>query len=128
MDGEKNCSKPSTRIGRKAWKQAGQKRKKAPEEPPTGENGKKGKERTEGQVVRTGTEWTKESEGKGKARKRKQKGSTSGTAVGAKLGRMKGNKQKAEYEETKVKHGKLGRTEVEKQGSRKTERQHLKSS
>ena len=30
------------------WKQAGWKRKKAPEEPPTGENGKKGKERAEG--------------------------------------------------------------------------------
>ena len=27
-----------------------------------------------------------------------QKGSTSGTAVGAKLGRTKGNKQEAEYE------------------------------
>ena len=52
--------------------------------------------------------------GKGKARRRKQKGSTSGTAVGAKLGRMKGNKQKAEYEETKGKHGKPGGTEVEK--------------
>ena len=41
----------------------------------------------------------KKAEGKGKARKRKQKGSTGGTAVGAKPGRMKGNKQKAEYEE-----------------------------
>ena len=40
--------KLSTGIGRKACKQAGRKRKKAPEEPPTGENGKKGKERTEG--------------------------------------------------------------------------------
>ena len=48
--------------------------------------------------------------------------------MGAKPGRMKGNEQKAEYKETKGKHGKLGRTEVEKQGSRKTERQHLKSS
>ena len=66
----------------------------------------------------------KKAEGKGKARKRKQKGSTGGTAVGAKPGRMKGNKQKAEYEETKGKHGKPGGTEVEKQGSRKTERQH----
>ena len=40
-----------------------------------------------------------------KARKRsgreeaEKKGSTGGTAVGAKPGRMKGNKQKAEYEE-----------------------------
>ena len=48
MNGEKKCRKLSTGIGRKAWKQAGRKRKEAPEEPPTGENGKKGKERTEG--------------------------------------------------------------------------------
>ena len=40
---------------------------------------------------------------------------------------MKGNKQKAEYLETKGKHGKPGGTEVEEQGSRKAERQHLKS-
>ena len=39
---------------------------------------------------------TKESGNEGKARKREQTGSTGGTAVGAKLGRMKGNKQKAE--------------------------------
>ena len=41
----------------------------------------------------------KKAEGKGKARKRERKGSTGGTAVGAKPGGMKGNKQKAEYEE-----------------------------
>ena len=41
----------------------------------------------------------KKAEGKGKARRRERKGSTSGTAVGAKLGGMKGNKQKAEYKE-----------------------------
>ena len=46
--------------------------------------------------------------------------------MGAKLGRTKGNKQKAEYLKTKVKHGKPGGTEVEEQGSRKTERQHPK--
>ena len=40
-------------------------------------------------------------------RKRK-KGSTSGTAVGAKLERMKGNKQKAEYQKPEKKHGKPG--------------------
>ena len=34
--------------------------------------------------------------------------------MGAKPGRMKGNEQKAEYEETKGKHGKPGGTEVEK--------------
>ena len=33
------------------------------------------------------------------ARKREHKGSTGGTAVGAKPGGTKGNKQKAEYEE-----------------------------
>ena len=36
---------------------------------------------------------------KGKARRREHKGSTGGTAVGAKPGGMKGNKQRAEYEE-----------------------------
>ena len=45
---ERKCRRLSTGIGRKAWKPAGRKRKEAPEEPPTGENGKKGKERTEG--------------------------------------------------------------------------------
>ena len=60
-EGERKCRKPSTRIGRKAWKQARRKRKETPEEPPTGENGKKGKERTEGQVVRTEQKRTKES-------------------------------------------------------------------
>ena len=63
----------------------------------------------------------------GKARKRKHKGSTGVAAVGAKPGRMKGNLQKAEYEETEAKHGKPGGAEVEKQGSRKAERQHRRS-
>ena len=44
-NGEKKNRRLSTGIGRKAWKQAGRKRKAAPEEPPTGETGKKGKER-----------------------------------------------------------------------------------
>ena len=61
MNGEKKCRKLSTGIGREAWKQAERKRKEAPEEPPTGENGKKGKERAEGQVVRTEQKQTKES-------------------------------------------------------------------
>ena len=46
--------------------------------------------------------------------------------MGAKLGRMKGNKQKAEYLKMEEKHGKPGGTEVEKPGSRKAERYHLK--
>ena len=44
-----------------------------------------------------------------------QKGSTCGTAVGAKQGRTKGNKQNAEYLESDGKHGKLGWKEEEKQ-------------
>ena len=46
------------------------------------------------------------------------KGSTCGTAVGAKQGRTKGNKQKAKYSESDGMHGKLGRTE---EGKRKSE-------
>ena len=41
--------------------------------------------------------------------------------MGAKPGKMKGNKQRAEYEEADAKHGKPGGAEVEKQGSRKVE-------
>ena len=37
--------------------------------------------------------------------------------MGAKPGRMKGNEQKAKYEEAEGKHGKPGGAEVEKQGS-----------
>ena len=54
----------------------------------------------------------KNAEEKEKARKREQKGSTGGTAVGAKPGGMKGNEQKAEYEEPgkKAWETRLGRT------------------
>ena len=45
-----------------------------------------------------------------------QKGSTCGTAVGAKQGRTKGNEQKAEYLESDGRHGKPGWREEEKQG------------
>ena len=60
---------------------------------------------------------------KGKARKRRgrkepeKKGSTSGTAVGAKLGRMKGNKQKAEYKNLEGRHERSGRGERGNRGS-----------
>ena len=37
---------------------------------------------------------------------------------------MKGNEQKAKYEEAEGKHGKPGGTEVEEPGSRKVEGQH----
>ena len=46
-----------------------------------------------------------------------QKGSTCGTAVGAKQGRTKGNEQKAKYLEPGRRHGKPGREEGEKRGS-----------
>ena len=46
-----------------------------------------------------------------------QKGSTCGTAVGAKQGRTKGNEQKAEYLESDGRHGKPGWKEEEKQES-----------
>ena len=46
-----------------------------------------------------------------------RKGSTCGTAVGAKQGRTKGNKQKAEYLESDGRHGKPGWKEEEEQGS-----------
>ena len=51
---------------------------------------------------------TKGSGNKGKGRKRKHKASTGGTAVGAKPGRMKGNKQRAEYGIREGMHEKLG--------------------
>ena len=51
-----------------------------------------------------------------------QKGSTSGTAVGAKLGRTKGNKQEAEYTEPEGRHGKPGRGEGERSGKRERNR------
>ena len=47
--------------------------------------------------------------------------------MGVKPGRMKGNEQTAEYLEMEEKHGKPGGAEMEKQRSRKMERQHLKS-
>ena len=46
-----------------------------------------------------------------------QKGITCGTAVGAKLGRMKGNKQEAEYKNLERKHGKPGGGERGNRGS-----------
>ena len=43
--------------------------------------------------------------------------------MGAKQGRTKGNKQKAEYLESDGMHGKLGRKEEEKTGKRKQNRE-----
>ena len=46
--------------------------------------------------------------------------------MGAKPGRMKGNKQKAEYLKMEGKHGKPGRAKAEEPGGRKVKRQHPK--
>ena len=51
-----------------------------------------------------------------------QKGSTCGTAVGAKQGRTKGNIQKAKYTEPERRHGKPGREEGERSGKCKRNR------
>ena len=64
----------------------------------------------------------KKPEGKGKGRRRKRKASTCGTAVGAKQGRTKGNKQEAEYRNRDRMHGKPGRTERGRPKERKRER------
>ena len=59
----------------------------------------------------------REREKPGKEAKAEKKGSTSGTAVGAKLGRMKGNKQKAEYKNLEGRHERSGRGERGNRGS-----------
>ena len=48
-----------------------------------------------------------------------KKGSTGGTAVGAKPGRMKGNEQKAKYRNREGMHERSGRTERGKRKKRK---------
>ena len=57
-------------------------------------------------------------------RKRKQKGSTGGTAVGAKPGRMKGNKQEAEYEEPRERAREIGSEGTGKAKEAKAELAH----
>ena len=47
--------------------------------------------------------------------------------MGAKPGRMKGNKQKAKYQKPEKKHGKPGGREGGKRGSRKEEPKHCGS-
>ena len=59
----------------------------------------------------------KKAEKKGKGRKRKQKASTCGTAVGAKQGRTKGNKQEAKYKNLEGRHERSGQRERGKRGS-----------
>ena len=56
-----------------------------------------------------------------------KKGSTGGTAVGAKPGGMKGNEQKAKYQKPERRHGKPGGREGGKRGSRKEEPKHWRS-
>ena len=62
---------------------------------------------------RVGDERNRKASGKpGREAKAEKKGSTGGTAVGAKPGRMKGNEQEAEYEEPgkRAWETRLGRT------------------
>ena len=72
----------------------------------------------------------KEADRSGKARKRsgreevEKKGSTGGTAVGAKPGRMKGNEQEAEYEEPGEKARETGRRRKGKAKEARAERAH----
>ena len=66
----------------------------------------------------------KKAESEGKARRREQKGSTGGTAVGAKPGGMKRNKQKAEYEEPGRKTRETRSERTEKTQEAKAEREH----
>ena len=90
-------------TSRRSEERVGDERNRAaPREPPSGEIGKMGKGkhgRLSSQNRGSATE--RERKAGGKARKRKRKGSTGGTAVGAKPGRMKGNEQEAEYENRK---------------------------
>ena len=61
-----------------------------------------------------------------KDRKRKHKVSTGGTAVGAKPGRTKGNKQKAEYKEPGKKTRETGFERTGKTHKAKAEGEHRK--
>ena len=83
-----------------------------------GENGKK-EERKKQRLSSKNRKRSgrKEADRKGKARKRKQKGSTGGTAVGAKPGGTKGNEQRAEYRNLEGKHEKSGWRERGDRGS-----------
>ena len=56
-----------------------------------------------------------------------KKGSTCGTAVGAKQGRMKGNKQKAKYQNQEVMNEKSVRKEWGRHGKRKQDMSTEKS-
>ena len=86
--------------------------------PLRGGDRKKGKGRTGGQVAGSGEEADERKRtGSGKDRKRKHKVSTRGTAVGAKRGRVKGNKQEAEYENLEGRHERSGRRERGNRGS-----------
>ena len=131
-EGERKRSKLSTRIGREAWQQAEQKRKS--------EGAARRTDSTEGTADRGRREEGKRKNGRlssqnrakaderkqseGKARKRKQKGSIGGTAVGAKPRGMKGNKQRAEYEEPGEKTRETRSERTGKAKETKVERAH----
>ena len=132
-NGKRNCRKLSTKAGTEAWKQA---EGNADQWKPKGRSST-GKNRCEGKPGRREKKKqrlssqnlngnrTKERGTQGKHLReveRRKKVSTCGTAVGAKQGRAKGNKQKAEYEEPKEMHGKPGKTIGRKPKNRKGKR------
>ena len=113
-EGERKRSKLSTEIGRTAWQQAGRKRKGKEAVRLRGstvgtadrgerEEGKRKNGRLSSQN-RAGADERKRSEGKARKRSGREeterKGSTGGTAVGAKPGRMKGNEQTSRVQRT----------------------------
>ena len=104
---------------KRRWKAGKPKgRTEALEKPLKRRGQEEGNGRTEGQVAGGGTEGDERNrKGSGKDRKRKHKVSTRGTAVGAKRGRAKGNKQEAEYENRERRHGRPGREERGNRGS-----------
>ena len=121
--GERKRRKLSTGIGRDAWKQAKRKRKRRGRKEPEStvrtaargkrEEGKRKSRRLSSQKRAEADERKQKASGKpGREAKAEKKGSTGGTAVGAKPGRMKGNEQEAEYEEPgkKAWETRLGRT------------------
>ena len=117
--GERKRRKLSTGTGRDAWKQAKRKgkrqgRKKRSRTERTAargdrEEGKRKGRRLSSQKRAEADERKQKASGKpGREAKAEKKGSTGGTAVGAKPRRMKGNEQEAEYRNREGRHGKPG--------------------
>ena len=107
------CGTGRKRTGNQPWMKGrsdGDERNRSLDEKPTvrrRSRGQKGRSRRLSSRRRN-RRGRKKPEGKGTGRRRKQKASTRGTAVGAKRGRTKGNKQEAEYQNWDGRHEKSG--------------------